>query len=47
LSGRETAERLTVSPFTVKSHLEHIYRKLKVSDKPSAVATALRLGVID
>jgi len=47
LSGRETAERLTVSPFTVKSHLENIYRKLKVSDKPSAVATALRLGVID
>ena len=46
LSGRETAERLTVSPSTVKTHLENIYRKLEVSDKPSAVATALRLGVI-
>jgi DNA-binding CsgD family transcriptional regulator len=47
LSGRETAERLTISPATVKTHLENIYRKLGVSDKPSAVATALRLGIID
>lgn len=47
LSGRETAERLTISPATVKTHLENIYRKLGVSDKPSAVANALRLGIID
>lgn len=47
LSGRETAERLIISPATVKTHLENIYRKLDVSDKPSAVATALRLGIID
>ena len=47
LSGRETAERLTISLATVKTHLENIYRKLGVSDKPSAVATALRLGIID
>lgn len=47
LSVRETAERLNLSPSTVKTHLENIYRKLKVSVKPSAVATALRLGVID
>jgi len=37
---------LTVSPSTVTTHLENIYRKLEVSDKPSAVAPALRLGVI-
>jgi ATP/maltotriose-dependent transcriptional regulator MalT len=47
LSGRETAERLTISPATVKTHLENIYRKLGVSDKPSAVAHAMRLGIID
>lgn len=47
LSARQTAQRLTVSPATVKTHLENIYRKLGVSDKPSAVATALRLGIID
>ena len=47
LSGRETAERLTISPATVKTHMENIYRKLGVSDKASAVAHALRLGIID
>jgi ATP/maltotriose-dependent transcriptional regulator MalT len=46
LSVKETAERLTVSPATVKTHLENIYAKLEVSDKPSAVATAMRLGTI-
>jgi DNA-binding NarL/FixJ family response regulator len=42
-----TAERLTVSPGTIRTHLENIYQKLQVSDKASAVATALRLGIID
>jgi len=46
-SARESAARSTVSPATVRSHLENIYRKLEVSDKASAVATALRLGLID
>jgi ATP/maltotriose-dependent transcriptional regulator MalT len=31
----------------VKTHLENIYAKLEVGDKPSAVATGLRLGLID
>ncbi len=47
LTARMTAERLTVSPGTVRTHLENIYQKLQVSDKASAVATALRLGIID
>lgn len=46
LTARMTAERLTVSPATIRTHLEHIYQKLDVSDKASAVATALRLGII-
>jgi len=47
LTARMTAERLTVSPGTIRTHLENIYQKLDVSDKASAVATALRLGIID
>lgn len=47
LSARETAARLTISPATIRTHLEHIYLKLDVSDKSSAVATAMRLGIID
>ena len=46
-SGREIARALVVSPATVKSHLEHIYRKLGVSDRAAAVAHAVRSGVID
>ena len=44
--GREIAERLVVSPATVKSHFEHIYEKLGVRDRAAAVAQALRLGLI-
>ena len=47
LSARETAERLVVSPATVRTHFENIYAKLEVSDKASAVATAMRRGLID
>ena len=46
LTARMTAERLMVSAATVRTHLENIYPKLGVSDKASAVATALRLGII-
>jgi PAS domain S-box-containing protein len=46
LSARSTAERLVVSPGTVRTHFENIYPKLGVSDKASAVAVALRLGLI-
>ena len=37
---------LVVSPATVKTHFEHIYDKLKARDRASAVANALRLGLI-
>jgi PAS domain S-box-containing protein len=45
-TGPEIAERLVVSPATVKTHFEHIYEKLGVSDKAAAVAYALRVGLI-
>ncbi len=47
VNGPEIAERLVVSASTVKTHFENVYRKLRVPDRPAAVAQALRAGVID
>jgi PAS domain S-box-containing protein len=46
LSGPAIAERLTISPATVKTHFQNIYDKLGVSDRVAAVAWALRTGLI-
>jgi PAS domain S-box-containing protein len=46
LSGRRIADELVVSPSTIKTHFNHIYEKLGVSSRSGAVATALRLGLI-
>ena len=45
LSNRGIASRLFIGNETVKSHLRSIYRKLGVSDRTSAVATALRESI--
>jgi PAS domain S-box-containing protein len=45
-SGPEIAEALYISPTTVKTHFEHIYEKLGVSDRLAAVALALRTGLL-
>lgn len=45
-TGREIGEQLSISSAPVKTHLEHIYRKLGVSDRTAAVAHALRAGFI-
>jgi DNA-binding CsgD family transcriptional regulator len=44
--GPQIAERLVVSPSTIKTHFENIYDKLGVSDRAAAVAHALRTGLI-
>ncbi|MDX6583023.1 MAG: hypothetical protein QOI10_2207 [Solirubrobacterales bacterium] len=44
-SGPAIAEALEISPATVKSHFEHVYAKLGVADRASAVAVALRNGL--
>jgi DNA-binding CsgD family transcriptional regulator len=44
---REIAEKLTISPATVKTHLEHIYKKLGVRDRVAAVAYGLRTKIIE
>lgn len=46
LSGPEIAERLFISPATVKTHFTHIYEKLGIGDRAAAVAHALRTGLI-
>jgi DNA-binding NarL/FixJ family response regulator len=46
LTGRRIAERLQISPSTVKTHFEHIFRRLGVRDRTSAVAQAIRGGLI-
>ena len=47
LTGPEIAARFVVSVSTVKTHFENAYRKLGVTERPAAVAQALRAGVID
>ena len=43
--NRAIASRLVVGEETVKSHVSSVYRKLEVSDRSAAVATALREGL--
>ena len=45
-NSRRIGELLFVSPATVKTHFEHIYEKLGVSDRTAAVAYALRIGLL-
>ena len=44
-SNRAIAGQLTLSAETIKTHVRGIYRKLDVSDRAAAVATALREGI--
>ena len=45
-SNKEIARSLVVSDQTIKNHLTAIYKKLVVSDRTSAVVTAIRRGLI-
>jgi len=47
LTNRMAAEALGLSPATVRTHLEHIYAKLEVSNRTEAVTEAIRMGIID
>jgi DNA-binding NarL/FixJ family response regulator len=46
-TNREVARMLVISPGTAKNHVEHIIRKLGVSDRTQAVVRALELGILE
>ncbi len=47
LSAPAIASELVLSTATVKTHLQHLYEKLGVSDRAAAVAEAMRRGLIE
>jgi DNA-binding NarL/FixJ family response regulator len=47
LSNGEAASVLGVSRATVRTHLEHIYDKLEVTNRVEAVTEGLRIGLIE
>ncbi len=47
LSAPDIGKRLYLSPATVKTHLQHLYEKLGVSDRAAAVAEAMRRGLLE
>jgi LuxR family maltose regulon positive regulatory protein len=46
LSTREIGHQLYVSPNTVRSHVQAIYRKLEVASRAQAVTQARQLGLL-
>jgi LuxR family maltose regulon positive regulatory protein len=46
LTSPEIAARWFVSVNTIKTHLAHLYRKLGVADRNSAIARAHELGLL-
>jgi DNA-binding NarL/FixJ family response regulator len=46
VSNSEAAQVLSISKATIRTHLEHIYRKLEVTNRVEAVTEGIRKGLI-
>lgn len=46
LTNREIAQRLFISPHTVKNHVSHIYQKIGMDDRTKVALWAIRSGVV-
>jgi two-component system nitrate/nitrite response regulator NarL len=46
LSAKQIADRLVLGQATIKTHLHHVYDKLGVGDRASAVAEGMRRGLL-
>lgn len=46
LTNQEIAQRLILSPTTIKTHVQNILQKLEVSDRTQAAVLAVRCGLI-
>jgi NarL family two-component system response regulator LiaR len=44
-SNQDMADKLIISPETVKTHMRHIMEKLMVSDRTQAAVKAMRAGL--
>jgi DNA-binding CsgD family transcriptional regulator len=47
LSNNEAAKVLGLSKATIRTHLEHIYEKLDVTNRVEAVTEGIRQGIIN
>jgi len=47
LSNQEVADVLKLSKATIRTHLEHIYQKLEVSNRVEAITEGVRFGIIE
>lgn len=47
ISNSEAAQILKLSKATIRTHLEHIYQKLEVTNRVEAVTEGIRKGLID
>jgi len=47
LTNKETARQLGISPYTVKFHVESLFRKLGVATRAEAVAKGMRQQIVN
>ena len=47
MTHKQIADKLIVSPSTIRKHMENSYKKLKVHNKMEAVQKAFKLSLIE